>query len=200
MKSDADALLAGALDEVRGALQAGAGAEAERMVDELLRAKRIATYGVGREGLMMRALCMRLMHLGLDAHVVGDMTTPHLGPGDLLCVSAGPGTFSTVNALLGVAREAGARTVVVTAQPDGTAPRSADAVIHIRAQTMADDLPRKISDFSGTPVDRGGASVLPMGSLYEAAMLIFFDIVSILLRERTGQTMESMRGRHTNLE
>jgi 6-phospho-3-hexuloisomerase len=42
--------------------------------------------------------------------------------------------------------------------------------------------------------------VLPMGSLYEAAMLIFFDIVSILLRERTGQTMEGMRSRHTNLE
>jgi 6-phospho-3-hexuloisomerase len=191
VKTDADALLAGAVDEVRGALGAGAGAEAERLCDELLQAKRIATYGVGREGLMMRALCMRLMHLGLDAHVVGDMTTPHLGRGDLLVVSAGPGTFSTVNALLGVAREAGARTAVVTAQPDGPAPRSADAVIQIRAQTMADDLPR---------MDRGGSSVLPMGSLYEAAMLIFFDIVSILVRERTGQTMESMRGRHTNLE
>ncbi len=191
MKPDADALLAGAMDEVRGALGAGAGAEAERLCDELLKAKRIATYGVGREGLMMRALCMRLMHLGLDAHVVGDMTTPHLGRGDLLVVSAGPGTFSTVNALLGVAREAGARTAVVTAQPDGPAPRSADAVIHIRAQTMADDLPA---------ADRGGTSVLPMGSLYEAAMLIFFDIVSILVRERTGQTMETMRGRHTNLE
>jgi len=48
--------------------------------------------------------------------------------------------------------------------------------------------------------DRGGASVLPMGSLYEAAMLVFFDIVSILLRERTGQTMDGMRVRHTNLE
>ena len=191
MKTDADALLAGAVDEVRGALGAGTGAEAERLCDELLQAKRIATYGVGREGLMMRALCMRLMHLGLDAHVVGDMTTPHLGRGDLLVVSAGPGTFSTVNALLGVAREAGARTAVVTAQPDGPAPRSADAVIQIRAQTMADDLPG---------MDRGGSSVLPMGSLYEAAMLIFFDIVSILVRERTGQTMENMRGRHTNLE
>ena len=191
MKTDADALLAGAVDEVRGALGTGAGAEAERLCDELLQAKRIATYGVGREGLMMRALCMRLMHLGLDAHVVGDMTTPHLGRGDLLVVSAGPGTFSTVNALLGVAREAGARTAVVTAQPDGPAPRSADAVIQIRAQTMADDLPG---------MDRGASSVLPMGSLYEAAMLIFFDIVSILVRERTGQTMESMRSRHTNLE
>jgi len=186
MNSHADALLAGAVDEVRGALQAGAGAEAERLCDELLKARRIATYGVGREGLMMRALCMRLMHLGLDAHVVGDMTTPPLGRGDLLVVSAGPGAFSTVNALLGVARDSGARTVVVTAQPEGPAPSSADAVIHLRAQTMADD--------------RGGASVLPMGSLYEAAMLIFFDIVSILLRERTGQTMEGMRGRHTNLE
>jgi 6-phospho-3-hexuloisomerase len=48
--------------------------------------------------------------------------------------------------------------------------------------------------------DKAGASVLPMGSLYEAAMLIFFDIVSIVLRERTGQTMEGMRARHTNLE
>ena len=198
--TEAQRLFDGALDEIRTVLDAGADREADRLCGELLAAHRIATYGVGREGLMMRALCMRLMHLGLDAHVVGDMTTPHLGQGDLLVVSAGPGTFSTVNALLGVARDAGARTAVVTAQPDGPAPRSADTVIHLRAQTMADDLPRKISDFSGTPEDRGGASVLPMGSLYEAVMLIFFDIVSILLRERTGQTMDGMRGRHTNLE
>ena len=49
--------------------------------------------------------------------------------------------------------------------------------------------------------DRGtGTSLLPMGSLYEAAQLIFFDLVSILLRERSGQTPEEMRARHTNLE
>jgi 6-phospho-3-hexuloisomerase len=44
------------------------------------------------------------------------------------------------------------------------------------------------------------ASLLPMGSLFEAAELVFFDLISILLRERTGQTPEQMRGRHTNLE
>ena len=76
----------------------------ERMCDEILAARRIACFGVGREGLMMRALCMRLMHLGFDAHVVGDMTTPPIGPGDLLMISAGPGAFSTALALLGVAR------------------------------------------------------------------------------------------------
>jgi 6-phospho-3-hexuloisomerase len=181
-----DALFAGALDEIRRVLEAGAGAEVDRLCDELLKARRIGCYGVGREGLMMRALCMRLMHLGLDAHMVGDMTTPPLGAGDLLVISAGPGSFSTVKALQGVAHSAGARTVAVTAQPGGEVPSAADTVIRLRAQTMADH--------------KGGQSVLPMGSLYEAAMLIFFDIVSIVLRERTGQTMEGMRARHTNLE
>ena len=181
-----DTLFAGALDEIRAVLEDGAAAEVDKLCDELLKARRIACYGVGREGLMMRALCMRLMHLGLDAHMVGDMTTPALGQGDLLVVSAGPGTFSTVKALAGVARSAGARVAAVTAQPTGEVPSAADAVIHLRAQTMANDA--------------GGTSVLPMGSLYEAAMLIFFDIVSIVLRERTGQTVEGMRARHTNLE
>src|ERR1700757_1061218 len=112
-KTQTDELFSGALDEVRAVLEAGAGGEVDRLCDEILDAKRIATYGVGREGLMMRALCMRLMHLGLDAHVVGDMTTPPLGKGDLLLVSAGPGSFSTVAALVGVAHRAGARTAAI---------------------------------------------------------------------------------------
>lgn len=160
---------------------------ASRLCEEIEGARRIACYGVGREGLMMRAFCMRLMHLGFDAHVVGDMTTPPVGSGDLLMVSAGPGAFSTVLGLMGVARDAGARTLVVTAQPEGEAARQADVIIHLPAQTMADDrAPR--------------ASLLPMGSLYEAAQLIFFDLVSIVLRQRGGQTAEEMRARHTNLE
>jgi 6-phospho-3-hexuloisomerase len=159
----------------------------ECMCAEILQARRIACYGVGREGLMMKALCMRLMHLGLDAHVAGDMTAPPVGKGDLLLVSAGPGSFSTVLALLGVARAAGARTMVVTAQPAGAAPRSAEVVIHLPAQTMADD--RTVS-----------AGLLPMGSVYEAAQLVFFDLISILLREKMGQSPDAMRARHTNLE
>jgi 6-phospho-3-hexuloisomerase len=160
---------------------------AERMCAEILRARRIACYGVGREGLMIKALCMRLMHLGLDAHVVGDMTTTPVGKGDLLLVSAGPGSFSTVLALLGVARDAGARTMVVTAQPAGAASRIADVAIHLPAQTMADDR-------------SAAAGLLPMGSLYEAVQLVFFDLVSILLREKMGQSPDEMRARHTNLE
>jgi 6-phospho-3-hexuloisomerase len=185
--TDVPALAQRACAEVAAVFTPATTEAADRLCDEILGARRIACYGVGREGLMMRALCMRLMHLGHDAHVVGDMTTPPLGPGDLLLVSAGPGAFATVLALMGVANGASARTLVITAQPGGEAARLADVTIHLLAQTMADD--------RGTTT-----SLLPMGSLYEAAQLIFFDIVSILLRERMGQTPEEMRGRHTNLE
>jgi 6-phospho-3-hexuloisomerase len=175
-----------ALEEIGGVFARLEPTMCNPLLEEIVNARRIATYGVGREGLMMRAFCMRLFHLGLDAHVVGDMTTPPLERGDLLMVSAGPGNFSTVAGLVGVAKASGARTLCFTAQPDGAVPKSCDAVIVLPAQTMAND--------------KASAGLLPMGSLYEAVQLVFYDLVSILLRERLGQTPEQMRSRHTNLE
>jgi 6-phospho-3-hexuloisomerase len=157
------------------------------LLEEISQARRICTYGVGREGLMMKALCMRLFHLGLNAHVVGDMTTPPLETGDLLLVSAGPGDFSTVAALVGVAKTAGARTLCFTAQANGHVPSMCDTVIVLPAQTMAND-------------QGSSSALLPMGSLYEAVQLVFFDLVSILLRDHLQQTPAQMRARHTNLE
>ncbi len=149
--------------------------------------ERILCSGAGREGLMVRALCMRLMHLGCDAHMVGDMTTPPVGAGDLLIVSAGPGHSAVQEALMARAWNAGARTLVVTAQAEGPTPRAADVVMLLPAQTMADD--------TGAP-----ASMLPMGTLFEWLELAFFDLLAIHLRERSGQTLDQIRERHTNVE
>ena len=89
------------LDELRPGLVPAVLVQLGPVAAALAGAGRIACYGVGREGLMMKALAMRLYHLGLDAHVVGDMTAPPLGIGDVLMVSAGPGDFATVAALVG---------------------------------------------------------------------------------------------------
>ena len=176
-----------ALDDLEPVFERIDESAVERAVDEIARANRIALYGVGREGLQIKGFCMRLFHLGRRAAVVGDMTTPHLGAGDLLIVSAGPGYFSTVAALMGVAKRDGARTLVVTAQPEGECPKAADAVLPIPGQTMADD--------------RGpAASVLPMGSLYEGAQYVLFEVMILKLRDRLAVAPEAMRANHTNLE
>ena len=185
--SSYSALAQGALRELQGAVTAVDGGAVARFADAVLQARRIALYGVGREGLMMRALAMRLYHLGLDAHVVGDMSAPPLGSGDLLVVSAGPGDFSTVAALVGVASRDGAATACVTGQPGGAVPRLCDTVLHLPAQTMADD-------------QAPTTSVLPMGSLYEGAQYLVFECLVLMLRDAMGAAPDAMRARHTNLE
>lgn len=180
--------VARAADELR---MAAAGVDPDALaglVDEVATARRVVCFGVGREGLMMRALAMRLYHLGLEAHVVGDMSCPPVGMGDLLVVSAGPGDLSTVAALVRVARRDGARVACVTAQPGGAVPVASDRVLVIPAQTMADD--------TGPVV----ASVLPMGSVFEGAQFLVFEILILMLRGRLGVAPEAMRARHTNLE
>jgi 6-phospho-3-hexuloisomerase len=160
---------------------------ADDLIEAILRAKRICTYGAGREGLALRGFCMRLFHMGLDAHVVADMTTPPVGPGDLLIVTAGQGWLDTAETFMKLAKNAGAETAIVTAQPTGRGARKADIRLVIPAQTLANDRGAKVS-------------VLPMGSLFEISEAIVFELIILKLRERVGETAESMRARHTNLE
>ena len=174
----------GDLEKVFARLEPGVEAG---LVDAIVAARRIAIYGAGREGLQMDGFAMRLFHLGLDVHVIGDMTVPPLGAGDLLFVSSGPGASNIGDALIAVAREASARIAVVTAQPEARTPSKADVVFHIPAQTMAND-------------QSGALSVLPMGSLFETAQMVLFEIIVLALRDRLGESAETMRERHTNLE
>jgi 6-phospho-3-hexuloisomerase len=136
---------------------------------------------------MMKSLTMRLMHLGRKAYFVGDMNVPPVQQGDLLLVSQGPGFFSTVDALVSIANNENCKTVIFTSRPDRLKARDYHQVVHIPAQTMADD-------------QKSASGVLPMGSLYEAALFLFFEIVIISLRDQLGESAESMRARHTNLE
>ncbi|KAA8533747.1 hypothetical protein F0562_031264 [Nyssa sinensis] len=180
------------------------------MVEEIsgaaVRNGRVFVYGVGREGLMVKGLCMRLAHLGLSAHCVFDMTTPPISSSDLLIASAGPGGFSTVEAICGIARFNGARILLVTAQPEtGSAVKFASAIAYLPAKTMADD--HHIDGVGGGGSESesgqglgGSRALLPMGSVYEGAMFVLFEMVIFKLAEVLGESPEAIRSRHTNLE
>ena len=176
-----------AADEIAAATQSIDPAQMTALVTTLSQARRIVLHGLGREGLMMRALAMRLYHLGLDVQMLGDMATPPLGAGDLFLLSAGPGEFATLDALIDIAKSAGAGSFCITAQPDGRTALACDGKMVIAAQTMANDQGQD-------------ASVLPMGSLYEGAMFLTCELLVLALRDHLGVTPEQMRARHTNME
>jgi 6-phospho-3-hexuloisomerase len=177
-----------ALSELEGVFEKLNDADVDKALAMIASARSTVVFGGGRERLQIMGFAMRLHHMGLQVAVVGDMTTPPIGDGDLFIVTAGPGEISTALALLDVAKRAGATILVLTAQPGGRAAAYADFVLTIPAQTMADD--------------QGAAkrSVLPMGSLYEGALFVLFEVMVLKLRDRLAIAPEVMRGNHTNLE
>lgn len=59
-------------------------------------AERIFVVGAGRSGLSMRSAAMRLMHAGYTVFVVGEITTPAIGKGDLQITASGSGTTGSI--------------------------------------------------------------------------------------------------------
>ena len=174
------------LDELRPGLAPDVLAQLGPVAEALAQAGRIACYGVGREGLMMKALAMRLYHLGLDAHVVGDMTTPPLGPGDLLMVSAGPGDFFDRRGVgrggaggggAGDLRDGGTRRCRAARRRSGAAHPGAD---------------------HGRRSGRGGRPrSCRWARCSKALMFLVFEVLVLTLRDRLGIATEAMRANHT---
>jgi 6-phospho-3-hexuloisomerase len=161
-------------------------AEIDGLCRAIVTARRVFVHSLGREGLAVRGFAMRLAHLGVPVAVVGDMTTPRIGPGDVFLLSCGPGYLGTFEALMGIARQAGATIVMLTAEPDAVLPRQADHVVYLPAQTMARA--------------EGSASGQAMGSAYEQALWLLFDALVPRLQTELSQSPDDMRARHTNLE
>lgn len=176
-----------ALSELRAVLDRISTQSIDEACLMLAGAGKVALCGCGREALQMKGLAMRMFHLGMPVSVVGDMTTPAIGPGDVLFASSGPGETSTILSLMNTAREAGASILLVTAQQQSSAAALADRILLIPAQTMADDRGEK-------------TSVLPMGSLFEGAMFMLFEVMVLKLKAQMAISDADMRSRHTNLE
>lgn len=162
----------------------------EEIAAAVKRNGKVFLFSVGREGLMLRAFCMRLYHIGLDAHCILDMNTPPCRESDLLIASAGPGGHATVNVICEKGQMSGARVVLITSQPDsGSAVPFASIVAHLPARVNASEL---------DTLER--RTLLPMGSVYEAALFVLFEMVIYKLSDLLNISPKQICERLANLE
>lgn len=134
--------------------------------------------GQGRSGLVARMSAMRLMHLGLRVHAVGEATAPAIRTGDGLLVLSASGATASSIALSEIASAEGAFVVLVTANPASALGQLADITLEI-------------------PV---GASRQFGGSLFEQASLLVLDAAVLALSNGDPDTYRHMHQRHTNLQ
>lgn len=177
-------LVSAIVEENRKVLDAVPEAEIQKLIAEIEKAKKIQLFAMGRMQASMRGFAMRLKHMGFDAWVVFDTTTPAIGKGDLLIVNCAVTMIDLT--IIRLAKQAGARVAVLTAHPEFENAKLADLVVTVPGQIF------------GTGVEV--RSIQPMASLLEQALFILEDIVVMLLMEKRGVGTKEMQDRHTNLE
>jgi 6-phospho-3-hexuloisomerase len=185
---DYDELVTIVVGELEASLRAADAGELTALRQAILRAPRIFIAGKGRSGLQMRGFAMRLMHLGLTVHVVDDVTTPAITSTDLLLIGSGSGRTASLVEFAARAKSLGVRIGLITSADTSPIADRADVIVHVKAPSpKADAASAKLSS-------------QPMGNLFEQALGILLDIVTLQLMETLNLTSEQMFLRHANLE
>jgi 6-phospho-3-hexuloisomerase len=174
--------------EIDGALSALDHGSCDRLAESILRAERIFLAGMGRSGLIMKAFAMRLMHMGLKAHVAGETTTPAIGEGDLLLIGSGSGETESLLAMARKAKTLKIGVALITVHPGSSIGEHADLVVRVPATTPKSSHPS------------AATSIQPKGSLFEQTMFLICESVVLRLMEMRGIDAERMFLRHANLE
>ena len=154
--------------------------------------QRIFVTGEGRSGLVMRMFAMRLTHLGRQAYVVGDVTTPAIASGDLLVVCSGSGETAFPCLRAERAAQLGATVIAICGRPLARLSQSAALTILIS--------PPMPNEQSLPDQSKGRRTVQFGGSRFEQSALLFCDIFAYLAMERWGVDLATMQARHANLE
>lgn len=149
-------------------------------------ANHIFIIAAGRSGFAMRSAAMRLMHLGLNAHFVGETTTPAIKEGDLLIAASGSGTTSSIVKAAEKARSVGATVVALSTQTQSLLANIADQLILIPAAEKEDH--------------EGSRSRQYAGSLFEQFLLLLTDAVFQSLWKMEDTPNAELWKRHANLE
>lgn len=149
-------------------------------------ANRIFIIAAGRSGFAMRSAAMRLMHLGLNTHFVGETTTPAIQEGDLLIAASGSGTTSSIVKAAEKAKSLGATVVALSTQTKSALANVADHLILIPAAEKEDH--------------EGNRSRQYAGSLFEQFLLLLTDAVFQSLWKISDTPNTELWKRHANLE
>ncbi|CAH0306921.1 3-hexulose-6-phosphate isomerase [Peribacillus sp. Bi96] len=179
--------LAEIIKELNRSVDIIADEEAEKLVNGILESKKVFVAGAGRSGLMGNSFAKRMMHLGIDAYVIGETVTPSFEKGDILIISSGSGETKSLVSMAEKAKSIGGAIASVTIFPESTIGKLADITIIL----------------PGTPKDQSEGdykTIQPMGSLFEQTLLLFYDAVILRFMDKKGLDTNNMYGRHANLE
>ncbi|MFV2041573.1 MAG: 6-phospho-3-hexuloisomerase [Candidatus Hydrothermarchaeales archaeon] len=167
-----------------------------KMIVSLEQAKKVYIYGAGRSGLVAKAFAMRLMHLGITVHVVGEITTPAIEAEDIFITISGSGETTSVINSAKIAKNVGAQVISITSYPDSTLGKLSDEIVLVPGRVI--DPGSK--DFHIRQIKGEHYTLAPMGTLFEVSVLIILDALISELMTRLKKSESDLKKRHATIE
>ena len=175
------------LEECKKVLLAVQEEDTDHLIERILSAKQVFFVGVGRVMLSLQAIAKRLAHLGIDTHVVGEITEPAIQKGDLLIAASGSGESIFPKEIAKKAKSIGAEVIMIGSNRDSTLASVADYMVRVPTNTkmkQPDEIP----------------SEQIMTSLFEQFLLLYGDIIAKIIVDRNHIDIHSLWEYHANLE
>lgn len=175
------------LDECKQILLAVDERDTEKLIDTVLSARRVFFVGVGRVMLSLKSVAKRLAHIGIECHIVGEITEPAIGREDVLIAASGSGESLFPREIAKKAKSIGAKVVMIGSNRESTLAKTADFMVRVPTNTKM-----KCEDEI--------RSQQIMTSLFEQFLLLYGDIIARMIVTRNNIDLESLWDCHANLE
>ncbi len=185
MFSDFSTISSLIINEISSAVASVDTEKVNEFVRYIMNARQIFCYGAGRSGIILKTLCMRLNHLGINAFFIGGIPCPPADSRDLLLCMSGSGETETVLSLVREARKYSCRVAAITTNHESTLRSMSDVTILLKAPCHL------VND---------GQTKQPMRTLFEQVSFILCETISLMLKSEMGLSDEDMARKHANLE
>lgn len=149
----------------------------EKLADLITTNRKIFIYGSGRSGLVGELLAVRLVQLGLDVHLVGEMTTPIIGRSDLTLLISNTGETTSVVNTANIAGRIGSYVVSFTSDQRSKLAHASDMVVLLKPACI-------------------NPEYAPLGTVFEGSVLLFFDSFVADLMKKFDCGEAEMKSRH----
>ena len=172
--------------------------QTEDLINQIILADRVFLVAIGRVNLALQCFGKRLSHLGFKIELVGSLTEKPATKKDLLIVASGSGESIVPLYISKKAKKIGCKILHVTSAKKSSIRKLADYIVELNAPTKKNQI--IVKDSLSDSASKTKISIQPMSTLFDQALHIYGDIVSVQIIEKLRLNKINLWKNHANLE
>tara|TARA_A100001015_G_scaffold284043_1_gene350003 strand:- start:131 stop:730 length:600 start_codon:yes stop_codon:yes gene_type:complete len=172
--------------------------QTQNLIDQIISAERIFLVAIGRVNLSLQCFGKRLSHFGFKIELVGSLTEKPATKKDLLIVASGSGESLIPLHITKKAKKIGCKILHITSAKKSSIRKLANYVVELNAPTKTTKFNTK--DSLSDSASKTKSSIQPMSTLFDQALHIYGDIVSVQIIEKLNLNKINLWKNHANLE